>query len=77
MLIELLNNQEITTEEIVTEYIQGPDFPTGGFIMGIDGVRSAYSTGRGRVIMRGRASIEELDSGKERIIISEIHYQYL
>ena len=74
-LIALLNNQEITTEEIIEEYVQGPDFPTGGFIMGIDGIKSAYSTGRGRVIMRGKASVEELDSGKERIIISEIPYQ--
>ena len=71
----LLENPEILVEEIIEEHIQGPDFPTGGYIMGIDGIKSAYSTGRGRVVMRGKASIEELDNGKERIIISEIPYQ--
>ena len=74
-LTALLTNPEISVEEIMDEYINGPDFPTGGFIMGIDGIKSAYSNGRGRVVMRGKASIEELDSGKERIIISEIPYQ--
>ena len=74
-LTSLLENPEIDIEEIIEDHIKGPDFPTGGYIMGIDGIKSAYSTGRGRVIMRGRASVEELDSGKERIIISEIPYQ--
>ena len=74
-LIELLNNSEITTEELTENHIKGPDFPTGGFIMGIDGIKSAYLTGRGRVVMRGRASIDELENGKERIIITEIPYQ--
>ena len=74
-LISLLENPEILVEEIMEEHIKGPDFPTGGFIMGIDGIKSAYANGRGRVVMRGRAKIEELDSGKERIIISEIPYQ--
>ena len=74
-LIVLLENQEISVEELIEDHIQGPDFPTGGYIMGIDGIKSAYSTGRGRVIMRGKAKIEELDSGKEQIIISEIPYQ--
>ena len=74
-LIALLENPETTTEELTQEYIQGPDFPTSGYIMGTDGIKSAYSTGRGRVIMRGRATIEELDSGKERIIITELPYQ--
>ena len=74
-LISLLENPSILVEEIIEEHIQGPDFPTGGYIMGIDGIRSAYSTGRGKVVMRGKASVEELDNGKERIIISEIPYQ--
>jgi len=74
-LTSLLENPDIDVEEIIEDHIKGPDFPTGGYIMGIDGIKSAYSTGRGRVIMRGRASVEELDSGKERIIISEIPYQ--
>ena len=74
-LTALLTNPEISVEEIMEEHINGPDFPTGGFIMGIDGIKSAYSSGRGRVVMRGKATIEELDNGKERIIISEIPYQ--
>ena len=74
-LVALLDNPEVSIEELSSEHIKGPDFPTGGFIMGSDGIKSAYSTGRGRVVMRGKASVEELDSGKERIIISEIPYQ--
>ncbi len=71
----LLENPEITSEEIFENHITGPDFPTGGFIMGIDGIKEAYTTGRGRVIMRGRASIEEKPNGQEVIIINEIPYQ--
>ena len=74
-LVALLEKPETTNEEIFTNHIKGPDFPTAGFIMGIDGVREAYTTGRGRVIMRGRATIEEKDNGKEVIIINEIPYQ--
>ncbi len=74
-LIALLENQEITSEEIFEQHIKGPDFPTAGFIMGIDGIKEAYTTGRGRVIMRGRATIEEKPNGKETIIINEIPYQ--
>ncbi len=74
-LVALLDNNEISIDELVENHITGPDFPTGGFIMGVDGIRSAYKTGRGRVIMRGRAHIEELPNGKETIIITEIPYQ--
>ena len=74
-LIDLLNNPDITTEQLMSDHIQGPDFPTGGYIMGTEGIRSAYTTGRGRVVMRGKATIEEEDSGKEKIIISKIPYQ--
>ncbi len=74
-LIDLLDNKEITNEEIFEKHIKGPDFPTAGFIMGVDGIKEAYTTGRGRVIMRGRAKIEEKENGKETIIISEIPYQ--
>ena len=74
-LIAVLSNREITSEEIFENHIKGPDFPTAGFIMGIDGIKEAYTTGRGRVIMRGRATIEEKDNGKEVIIINEIPYQ--
>tara|TARA_X000001036_G_scaffold438223_1_gene485493 strand:- start:230 stop:2722 length:2493 start_codon:yes stop_codon:yes gene_type:complete len=74
-LVALLANPEITNEEIFENHIKGPDFPTAGFIMGIDGIKSAYTTGRGRVIMRGRAKITEKTNGKEVIVINEIPYQ--
>ena len=74
-LVALLDNEDITIDELIENHIQGPDFPTGGYIMGIDGVHSAFKTGRGRVIMRGRATIEELPNGKEVIIITEIPFQ--
>ena len=74
-LIALLEEPTISVEEIIDQHIKGPDFPTAGYIMGSDGIKSAYSTGRGRVVMRGKASIEEMDSGKEKIIITELPYQ--
>ena len=74
-LVALLENQEISNEEIFEEHIKGPDFPTAGYIMGIDGIKSAYTTGRGRVVMRGKAAIEEKENGKEIIIITELPYQ--
>jgi len=74
-LIAVLENPEITSEEIFNQYIYGPDFPTAGYIMGTDGIKEAYTTGRGKVIMRGRAEIKEQENGKEIIIINEIPYQ--
>ena len=74
-LIALLKNPEISIDEIIANHIQGPDFPTAGYIMGSDGIKSAYTTGRGRVVMRGKASITEQDNGKEKIIITELPYQ--
>lgn len=68
----LIDNPEATIEEIMTK-IQGPDFPTGGIIMGYSGIRSAYYTGRGKIILRGRAEIVE-ENNHTRIIISEIPY---
>lgn len=69
-----IDNPEITIEELM-QYIKAPDFPTGGIIYGYSGVRQAFETGRGRIVVRGRAEIEERDNGRERIIISEIPYQ--
>ena len=71
----LLDNPEITIDELFNNHIKGPDFPTGGYIFGIDGIKNAYSTGRGKVIMRAKTEIEELPNGKEVIIINEIPYQ--
>ncbi len=69
----LLENDDAELAELM-EYIQGPDFPTGGMIMGRSGIRSAYATGRGKIILRGRTVIEELKNGKSNIIITEIPY---
>ncbi len=73
-IIAAIDDPDITLDEL-SEYIQGPDFPTGGIIMGRSGIRSAYHTGRGRIIMRARAEIEELDGGKTRIVVTELPYQ--
>ncbi|MAV89447.1 MAG: DNA gyrase subunit A [Candidatus Marinimicrobia bacterium] len=74
-LVALLQNSNITIEELVENHIKGPDFPTAGFIMGSDGINSAYKTGRGRIVMRGKAQIEENDKGKQKIIITDLPYQ--
>jgi DNA gyrase subunit A len=68
-----IDNNDITIEELM-QYITAPDFPTGGTIYGYEGVRQAYETGRGRVVMRAKTNFEELRSGKEAIIITEIPY---
>lgn len=73
-LIELIDNKEITVEEL-QEHIKGPDFPTAGLIMGMDGIKNAYKTGRGIVKMRARAHIETAKSGKDSIIVTELPYQ--
>jgi DNA gyrase subunit A len=65
---------EITAEDLM-EFIQAPDFPTGGSILGLEGIKQAYSTGRGRLIVRGVAEIQEMAGSRFRIIISEIPYQ--
>jgi DNA gyrase subunit A len=72
-IIAYIDNNEITIAELM-EHITAPDFPTGGTIYGYEGVRSAFETGRGRVIVRAKAAFETLPSGKEQIIISEIPY---
>lgn len=69
----MIKNPDITPMELM-EYIQGPDFPTAGYILGREGIRQAYRTGRGSVTMRAKASIEE-NNGKARIIVSELPYQ--
>lgn len=73
-LMALINNPELTAEELM-DYVKGPDFPTGAIIMGTEGIKSAYKTGRGKVIVRGRAFIETKKNDREQIIISELPYQ--
>ena len=70
----LIDNPEAELSELC-EFIKGPDFPTGGMIMGMSGIRAAYATGKGRIIVRGKAEIEETKNGKFRIIITEIPYK--
>ena len=68
-----IDNPEITTEELM-HYIKGPDFPTGGIIQGHQGIRDAFETGRGRIVIRSRTEIEVSDSGRETIVVTEIPY---
>ena len=72
--IAYINDNNIDDEELL-KYVKAPDFPTGGIIYGYEGVRNAFLTGKGRIVMRGKAEIEENNSGKEQIIVTEIPYQ--
>lgn len=72
-IVAVIDNKELTDDELLT-YVKGPDFPTGGIIYGYEGVRDALLTGRGRIVMRGKAEIEEVQ-GREQIIVTEIPYQ--
>ena len=68
-----IDDPDITVEGLM-EHIKGPDFPTGGIIMGRQGIIDAYSTGRGRVVIRAKTEIEELDNGREAIVVTEVPY---
>jgi DNA gyrase subunit A len=72
-IIAYIDNRDITVSELM-EFIIAPDFPTGGIIYGYNGVKAAFETGRGRIVVRGKAEIETKDNGRESIIISEIPY---
>ncbi len=72
-IIAYIDNHEIEISEL-SQIVQAPDFPTGGTIYGIDGVREAFETGRGRVVIRSKSEIEVEDNGRERIIVTEIPY---
>ena len=72
--VYLLDHPDCSIEDLM-RYVRGPDFPTGGVIHGLDGIREAYETGRGRVVIRGRAEIEEREDGRgERIVIRDVPY---
>ncbi len=73
-LVALIDNSDTSLDDLISK-IPGPDFPTGGMMLGTDGVRSAYESGRGKIKIRGRAHIETRESGKESIIITEIPFQ--
>lgn len=72
-VIAYIDNPQITIEELMA-YIKGPDYPTGGNIIGISGIRQAYETGRGSIITRATTEIESIDNGKSRILVTEIPY---
>ena len=71
--VALIDNPDLTTVELM-QYIKGPDFPTGGYILGRSGIRQAFETGRGTIIMRSKTKIEEMPNGKSRIVVYEIPY---
>ncbi len=73
-IIALIRNPELTNEKLM-KYVIAPDFPTAGIIYGFEGVKSAYTTGRGRIVVRARANIETLKNNRENIIITELPYQ--
>ena len=73
-LVALIENPEIKTDGLM-EHVKGPDFPTAGLIMGVDGLKKAYETGRGKIKMRARAHIESAQNGKDSIVITEVTYQ--
>ncbi|MDP4133585.1 MAG: DNA gyrase subunit A [Bacillota bacterium] len=72
-LIAMIDDEEISIDELM-EYIKGPDFPTAGIIMGRSGIRAAYHTGKGRIVLRAKAEIEE-HGGRQRIVVRELPYQ--
>ncbi|MEI6173424.1 MAG: DNA gyrase subunit A [Bacteroidota bacterium] len=73
-IIAYIDNREITIPELM-KYIKAPDFPTGGIIYGYDGVKDAFETGRGRIVVRGETTIEQDDHGREKIIVNSVPYQ--
>jgi len=73
-VIALIDDPDIEVDDLI-EYIKGPDFPTGGTIMGVSGIREAYTTGRGRIIVRGKTEVEQVSANRAHIIITEIPYQ--
>lgn len=73
-IAQYIDNNDVTVDELMNS-IKGPDFPTGGTIYGVEGIKDAYETGKGRVVMRGKAEIEVTKTGKELIVVSEVPYQ--
>ena len=73
-VIAYIENKDIEISELMN-FIKGPDFPTGGTIYGVEGIKDAFETGRGRVVMRGKAEVEVTHTGKEMIVVTEVPYQ--
>lgn len=73
-VIERMDSPNCTVEDIM-KHIKGPDFPTGGIIQGVEGIKKAYETGKGKIIVRGKTEIETLRGGKQQIVITEVPYE--
>ncbi|WP_042456761.1 DNA topoisomerase IV subunit A [Neobacillus dielmonensis] len=73
-VIMMMDTPDVSVDELMT-VIKGPDFPTGGIIQGIDGIKKAYETGKGKIIVRAKADIEDVRGGKQQIVITEIPYE--
>ena len=73
-VVARIGNSKLTLEELM-QYIPGPDFPTGGYMLGLAGLKEAYATGRGKITVRAKTSIEKGNNGKTNIVITEIPYQ--
>ncbi|MBM7619148.1 topoisomerase-4 subunit A [Bacillus tianshenii] len=69
-----IDNPNTTVEELMTA-VKGPDFPTGGIIQGVEGIKKAYETGKGKIIVRGKAEVEDVRGGKQQIVITEVPYE--
>ena len=74
-IIAVMENPEISVHDLMTHYIFGPDFPTGAYIVGRSGIKQAYETGRGSIVLRSKVDVEDMANGKKRIIVKEIPYQ--
>src|SRR3954451_19000323 len=72
-IVAMIDDPDVSADKLM-QHVKGPDFPTGGIIVGRSGIRDPYRTRRGRVVMRARAHIEELRGGKSAIIVSELPY---
>lgn len=72
-VVALIDNPQMSIDELM-QYIKGPDFPTAANILGVQGIREAYKTGRGRIVVRAEATIEEMPNGRQRIVITELPY---
>lgn len=72
--IALIDNPDLTLEQAM-QYVKGPDFPTGGILQGVDGIKQAYETGRGRVVLRSKAKIEALNGHRSQIVVTQIPYE--
>src|SRR5690625_6665494 len=68
-----MDKPAVTVEELM-KVIKGPDFPTGGIIQGVDGIKKAYETGKGRVVVRGKTSIEDIRGNRQQIVVDEVPY---